>query len=68
MILPQKWPSGALPPPDFNLIENAFAKFKALLRKAAERTFHGLWKTIARLTASSLGMRKLLRRLNVRAW
>jgi transposase len=29
-----------LPPysPDFNPIENAFAKFKALLRKAAERT------------------------------
>ena len=35
-----------LPPysPDFNPIENAFAKLKALLRKAAERTIEGLWK------------------------
>ena len=34
-----------LPPysPDFNPIENAFAKLKALLRKAAERTVDGLW-------------------------
>ena len=34
-----------LPPysPDFNPIENAFAKLKALLRKAAERTIEGLW-------------------------
>ena len=34
-----------LPPysPDFNPIENAFAKLKALLRKAAERTVSGLW-------------------------
>src|SRR3954451_19257996 len=34
-----------LPPysPDFNPIENAFAKLKALLRKAAERTVEGLW-------------------------
>ena len=33
-----------LPPysPDFNPIENAFAKLKALLRKAAERTVDGL--------------------------
>jgi transposase len=33
-----------LPPysPDFNPIENAFAKLKALLRKAAERTVEGL--------------------------
>jgi len=33
-----------LPPysPDFNPIENAFAKFKALLRAAAERTVDGL--------------------------
>jgi transposase len=38
-----------LPPysPDFNPIENAFAKLKALLRKAAERTVDGLWDTIA---------------------
>ena len=34
-----------LPPysPDFNPIENAFSKLKALLRKAAERTVEGLW-------------------------
>ena len=40
-----------LPPysPDFNPIENAFAKLKALLRKAAERTVEGLWKAIGRL-------------------
>ena len=38
-----------LPPysPDFNPIENAFAKLKALLRKAAERTVEGLWTKIA---------------------
>ena len=37
-----------LPPysPDFNPIEIAFAKLKALLRKAAERTVDGLWATI----------------------
>jgi transposase len=37
-----------LPPysPDFNPIEMAFAKLKALLRKAAERTVDGLWRTI----------------------
>jgi transposase len=40
-----------LPPysPDFNPIENAFAKLKALLRKAAERTVEGLWTTIGSL-------------------
>ena len=40
-----------LPPysPDFNPIENAFAKLKALLRKAAERTLEGLWTAIGRL-------------------
>jgi transposase len=40
-----------LPPysPDFNPIENAFAKLKALLRKAAERTIDGLWTAIGRL-------------------
>jgi hypothetical protein len=31
---------------DFNPIENAFSKLKALLRKAAARTIDGLWKTI----------------------
>ena len=38
-----------LPPysPDFNPIENAFAKLKALLRKAAERSVAGLWAAIA---------------------
>jgi transposase len=40
-----------LPPysPDFNPIEMAFSKLKALLRKAAERTVEGLWDTIGRL-------------------
>jgi transposase len=40
-----------LPPysPDFNPIENAFAKLKALLRKAAERTVDDLWDAIADL-------------------
>ena len=40
-----------LPPysPDFNPIESAFAKLKALLRKAAERTVEGLWTAIGRL-------------------
>lgn len=35
--------------PDFNPIEKAFAKFKALLRKAAERSVEGLWRAIGRL-------------------
>jgi transposase len=40
-----------LPPysPDFNPIENAFAKLKALLRKAAARTIEGLWAAIGHL-------------------
>ena len=40
-----------LPPysPDFNPIENAFAKLKALLRKVAERTVEGLWGVIGHL-------------------
>ena len=40
-----------LPPysPDFNPIENAFAKLKALLRKAAERTVAALWDRIGTL-------------------
>ncbi|MEO1603601.1 MAG: IS630 family transposase, partial [Pseudomonadota bacterium] len=33
--------------PDFNPIENAFSKLKALLRKAAERTRDGLWAAVA---------------------
>jgi transposase len=38
-----------LPPysPDLNPIEQLFAKLKALLRKAAARTRHALWSTIA---------------------
>ena len=35
--------------PDFNPIENAFAKLKALLRGAAERTVDGLWDRIGNL-------------------
>ena len=54
-----------LPPysPDFNPIENAFAKLKALLRKAAERTVDGLWKAIGRLIDlfPPAGVRQLLR-------
>ena len=40
-----------LPPysPDFNPIENAFSKLKALLRQAGERTVDDLWNTIGRL-------------------
>ena len=40
-----------LPPysPEFNPIENAFAKLKAMLRKAATRTMDGLWTTIGRI-------------------
>jgi transposase len=40
-----------LPPysPDFNPIEQAFAKLKAMLRKAAERSVDGLWDAIARI-------------------
>jgi len=40
-----------LPPysPDFNPIEKAFSKLKALLRKAAERTVEGLWNAIGTL-------------------
>ena len=38
-----------LPPysPDFNPIENAFSKLKALLRKAAARTRDTLWTAVA---------------------
>lgn len=40
-----------LPPysPDINPIENAFAKLKALLRKAAARSIDQLWEVIARI-------------------
>ena len=40
-----------LPPysPDCNLIEKAFSKLKAMLRKIGERTVNGLWDLIGRL-------------------
>ena len=40
-----------LPPysPDFNPIEKAFSKIKALLRKAAERNIDALWNRIEAL-------------------
>jgi transposase len=40
-----------LPPysPDFNPIEKAFSKLKAMLRKAEERTVGGLWDLIGKL-------------------
>ncbi|HWA23551.1 MAG TPA: transposase, partial [Caulobacterales bacterium] len=43
-----------LPPysPDFNPIEMAFSKLKALLRKAAERTVDGLWDAVAEAIAA----------------
>jgi transposase len=42
-----------LPPysPDLNPIENAFAKFKWLLKSASERTVESLWKACGRLLA-----------------
>jgi transposase len=40
-----------LPPysPDLNPIEQVFAKLKALLRKAAERTYETLWRMVGQL-------------------
>jgi len=40
-----------LPPysPDFNPIEQAFAKLKSLLRRAKERSVEGLWRRIGKL-------------------
>jgi transposase len=40
-----------LPPysPDFNSIEKAFSRLKAMRRKADERTVSGLWNLIGRL-------------------
>jgi transposase len=35
--------------PDFNPIENAFAKLKALPRRAGERSVEGLWHLIGKL-------------------
>jgi transposase len=60
-----------LPPysPDFNPIENAFAKLKALLRKAAERTVEGLWRLIGQLidTLHPTRVRQLLHRRRIRS-
>ena len=59
-----------LPPysPDFNPIENAFAKLKALLRKAAERTVDGLWRAIGRIVDlfTPAECSELLRRRRIR--
>ena len=59
-----------LPPysPNFNPIEMAFAKLKALLRKAAERTVDGLWASHRppRRRIHPAGMRQLLRRRGLR--
>ena len=43
-----------LPPysPDFNPIENAFAKLKAALRRIAARTIEALWAAIGHIVAS----------------
>jgi transposase len=43
-----------LPPysPDLNPIEMVYAKPKALLRKAAERTVDGLWSRISDLLSA----------------
>ena len=43
-----------LPPysPDLNPIEQAFAKFKLALRRAAERAREGLWQAIGRTLES----------------
>jgi transposase len=40
-----------LPPysPDFNPIEKAFSRLKAMLRKIGERTVSGLWNLIGKL-------------------
>lgn len=35
--------------PDFNPIEKVFARLKAMLRKAGERTVSGLWRLIGSL-------------------
>ncbi len=59
-----------LPPysPDFNPIENAFAKLKALLRRAAERTVEGLWRLIGQLIDTfTPGVRQLLHRRRIRS-
>jgi transposase len=53
--------------PDLNPIEQVFAKFKKLLRKAEERTPDGVWRRIgALLEFLSNRMRKLLPKLRIR--
>ncbi|GEO84675.1 IS630 family transposase [Ciceribacter naphthalenivorans] len=37
--------------PDFNPIEKAFAKLKAVLRAKAERTVDGLWNAVGQIVA-----------------
>jgi transposase len=53
-----------LPPysPDFNPIEKAFARLKAMLRKISERTVGGLWNLIGKLDRR---MRQLFPRLRI---
>jgi len=43
-----------LPPysPDLNPIEQAFAKVKALLRKAQQRSFEGVWRRIGQILSA----------------
>ena len=61
-----------LPPysPDFNLIENTFAKLKVLLRKAAERAVGGIWDAIGRLvdTFEPRKYRNFLKAAGYDAW
>lgn len=49
-----------LPPysPEFNPIEHAFSKLKALLRARAERTIHALWDAVGEIVNSSVLRRK----------
>ena len=46
--------------PDFNPIDHAFSKRKALLRKAVERTITALWNTVGSLIDLPSRKRKLL--------
>jgi transposase len=57
-----------LPPysPDFNPIENAFAKLKALLRKAAERTVECRNLSPKLLRRRALGMARCSKRAGTR--
>ncbi len=45
---------------DFNPVENAFAKLRALLRQAAERTVDGLWSAIGGNLDRFQGSRSIL--------